>query len=293
MTAPDACDISILILAHNKAEYTRRCLDSLFFSTLRPFHVVLVNNGSEDNTPQVFADFKIRAATQNIAVSDLDLGQNLGAIVGRNRGLALMRGDWWVTLDNDAVVRTRSWLEKLRGVLQTHPQVGMVSPKLVYPLPPHKIQCAGCAVTKGGQVIFRGRGQPIDDPDFAVTAECQTLITACMMMRADASKKIGLLDEQFSPVQFEDIDYCYRMRETGLRCRYEPSVEMYHFENVTSNRTGTLNYPYLTVKNGLKFKKKWKHRFSAEDGPPDDSWVWAKIDTVTLDQVPEKLPMVE
>jgi O-antigen biosynthesis protein len=287
------CDVSILILAHNKAQYTKRCLDSLFLSTLRPFHVVLVNNGSEDETKQVFADFKTRAATDNIAVTDIHLDTNVGAIVGRNRGLEVMTGDWWVTLDNDAVVRTRSWLEKLRAVLQNDPRVGMVSPKLVYPLPPHNIQCAGCAVTKGGQVIFRGRGQPLNDPEFIVGAECQTLITACLMMRADASKKVGLLDERFSPVQFEDIDYCYRVRELGLQCRYEPGVEMYHFENVTSNRTGTLNYPYLTVKNGLKFKQKWKHRFSAENGPPDDSWTWAKIDTVSLEQVPEKLPTLE
>jgi GT2 family glycosyltransferase len=288
--SPEACDVSILILAHNKAQYTRRCLESLFLSTLRPFQVVLVNNGSTDETAQVFQAFKARAATENIAVSELHLEQNLGAIVGRNRGLALMCGNWRVLLDNDVVVRTRSWLEKLRAAMQSDASIGMLGPKLVYPLPPHNIQCAGCVVTQGGQVIFRGRGQPLADPAFANGADCQTLISACWMMRADAAQKVGLLDEQFSPVQFEDIDYCYRMRETGLRCRYEPGVEMYHFENVTSNRTGTLNYPYLTVKNGLKFKKKWKHRFSAENGPPDDSWNWAKIDTVTLDQVPETLP---
>ena len=286
---PAGCDISVLILAHNKAAYTRRCLDSLFASTLRPIHVVLVDNGSEDETREVFNRFSARASDEGLAVSVRHLEKNAGAIVGRNRGMELLTGRFWVFLDNDVVVRTRSWLEKLNAVLAADPQAAMAAPKLVYPLPPHNIQCAGCAVTRGGQVIFRGRGSARDDPAFAVPHDCQTLISAAWMLRADVARRAGPLDERFSPVQFEDIDYCYRVRELGYLCRYTPTVELYHFENVTSGRTGTLNYPYLTVKNGMKFKDKWRHRFSQENGPPDKDWSWAKIDTVSLDQVPENL----
>ena len=285
-----AADISILILAYNKSAYTRRCLASLLHSTLRPFEVVLVNNGSTDDTADVFAEFGDAAARDGIDVTAMKL-ENLGAIVGRNRGMERMRGKYWVFLDNDVVIRTRDWLEKLSAVLDANPTVGAVSPKLVYPLPPHDIQCAGCAVTPGGQIVFRGRGEPRAHPDFARPADCQTLISACWMMRADAAMKIGPLDEQFSPVQFEDIDYCYRLREAGLLCRYEPSVELYHFENVTSGRTEALNYPYLTVKNGMKFKKKWRHRFAAENGPSDKDWSWKAVPSVKLDDVPESLDL--
>lgn len=286
-------DISILILAHNKAAYTRRCLRSLFLSSLRPFHVVLVNNGSTDETAQVFSEFELAAKKDRIDVTSLTLEKNEGAIVGRNRGLEKMSGRYWTLLDNDAVVRTRSWLEKLSAVLERDAKVGVVGPKLVYASPPHNIQCAGCAVTRGGQVVFRGRGEARTSAEFCRPADCQTLISACWMMRADAAQKAGMLDEQFSPVQFEDIDYCYRIREQGLLCRYEPGVEMYHFENVTSGRTKELNYPYLTVKNGLKFKKKWQHRFSVENGPEDKDWSWAKINTISLDDVPEELETLQ
>ncbi|MCZ7647924.1 MAG: glycosyltransferase family 2 protein [Planctomycetota bacterium] len=285
--------VSILILAHNKAAYTRRTLDALLLSSLRPFQAVLVNNGSTDETPEVFEAFRARAAGERIGVEVLDLGANQGAIVGRNEGMKRLNGDWWVFLDNDAVVRTKSWLERLREVLKRDPKAGVVSPKLVYPLPPHDIQCAGGAVTTGGQVIFRGRGQPRTAPEFNAPRACQTLISACWMLRAGVAREIGPLDERFSPVQFEDIDYCYRIREAGYTCLYEPSVEMYHFENVTTGRTGALNYPYLTVKNGLKFKNKWKHRFAAEGGPADKDWKWAEIQTVTLEQVPERLETLE
>lgn len=285
-------DISILILASNKCEYTKRGLNSLFDSSLRPFQVVLVDNGSTDATPQVFTDFVARAQNEKIDVKTLRLETNQGAIVGRNRGMELMDGKYWVFLDNDVSVRSRGWLQRLRAELETDPRVGVVGPKLIYPLPPHDIQCAGCDVTPGGQVAFRGRGRPRLDPEFNRPRDCQTLISATWMMRADAAKKIGQLDEIFSPVQFEDIDYCYRFREAGWLCRYIPDVEMYHFENVTTSR-GSLNYPYLTVKNGLKFKNKWKHRFSVENGLADKDWSWAKIETVSLEDVPTSLELVD
>jgi O-antigen biosynthesis protein len=284
--------VSILILAHNKSAYTRRCLDSLPASSLRPFEVVLVDNGSTDDTPALFDAWQSRAEADGIAVQRLRLETNEGAIRGRNAGMELMRGKYWVFLDNDAVIRSRGWLEKLGAILENDPSIGAVGPKLVYALPPHGIQCAGCDVTKGGRVIFRGRGEERLSPAFNTPRDCQTLISACWMMRADVAKKIGPLDERFSPVQFEDIDYCYRIREAGFRCVYEPSVEMYHFENVTTGRTAELNYPYLTVKNGIKFKDKWQHRYTVENGPSDNEWSWTKVQTVTLDDVPEKLELI-
>jgi GT2 family glycosyltransferase len=128
-------------------------------------------------------------------------------------------------------------------------------------------------------------------PAYNTRCDCQTLISAAWMLRAEVARSVGPLDERFSPVQFEDIDYCYRIRESGGLCRYEPGVELYHFENVTTGR-GTLNYPYLTVKNGLKFKQKWRHRFADEGGPPDSEWAWAQIPTVELTDVPEHLKVI-
>lgn len=285
--------IAILLLAHNKAAYTQRCLNSLLRSTLRPFQIVLADNGSTDETPQVMDAFERRASSERIAVERLRFDENVGAIEGRNRGMERLAGDYWVWMDNDIVVRSRSWLQRLHAVLAQDGKVGVVGPKLVYANAPHDIQCAGCEVTRGGQVIFRGRGESLDAPEWNRPRDCQTLISACWMLRAEVARKVGTLDPQFSPVQFEDIDYCYRIREAGFACRYEPGIEMYHFENVTTGRTGSLNYSYLTVKNGLKFKRKWRHRFEGENGPPDSAWRWAEIPAVHLDDVPLELAELE
>ncbi len=132
------------------------------------------------------------------------------------------------------------------------------------------------------------------DPQFSEARDVQCLISACWVMKREVLDAVGPLDDAFSPVQFEDIDYCYRARypdgRDGPRWRvaYEPAVEMYHFENVTSGRTSTLNYRYLTVKNGLKFKNKWQHRFAAEGGKPESEMKWRfDIPQVRLEDVAE------
>jgi GT2 family glycosyltransferase len=112
-------------------------------------------------------------------------------------------------------------------------------------------------------------------------------------MRAEAAKKIGPLDPQFSPAQFEDIDYCYRMREEGWTCLYEPAVEMYHFENVTTKGSERINFPYVTVKNALKFRRKWGERIAREGGPPDHAWAWIPAPPVALEDLPQELEWVE
>ncbi len=284
-----ADSISVLVLAHNKSAYTRRCLYSLLHSTRPPEQIVMVDNGSTDDTPEVLDDFSRVASERGICIDRLRFEENIGAIEGRNRGCARLTGAFHVWMDNDIVVRSRSWIERLRSALDAHPTAGVVGPKLVYANPPHDLQCAGCAVTKGGRVSFCGRGQSRHAPEWNRPRECQALISACWMLRAEVAHAVGPLDPRFSPVQFEDIDYCYRIREAGFACRYEPTVEMYHFENVTTGQTKSLNYPYLTVKNGLKFKQKWQHRFVAEDGPPDHEWRWAEIPSVHLDTVPDPL----
>jgi len=280
--------VSVILLVHNKAGYTERCLRGLAATPYRPFEAVIVDNGSGDGTPALLDSWQARLESQRIGVARLRFEENIGAVAGRNQALIRAGGELLVFLDNDVVPRTVSWMDRLARYLAAHPEVGVVGPKLLYPTEPHLIQCAGCEVSPAGRVWFRGRGEPAGAPEFAAERECQALISACWMMPASAARAVGPLDEGFSPVQFEDIDYCYRLREAGYRVMYLPEVEMYHFENVTTGRTEELNYRYLTVKNGLRFKNKWRRRFSREGGPADETLRWREdIPGAALEEIGE------
>jgi O-antigen biosynthesis protein len=279
--------ISIVVLAFNKAEYTARCLAALPHSTWRPLEVILVDNGSTDRTCEVFDDFQSAAPAVGVTVERIDNEENVGASTGRNQALEASNGRYIAFLDNDVVVRSVDWLERLADVLDGEERAGIVGPKLIYPFPPHWIQCCGAAVSPTGRVFFSGRGEPREAEAFRKRREVQCLISACWLMRREVYEQLGGLDEAYNPVQFEDIDYCYRARQAGWRVFCEPSAEMYHFENVTTSGSRSINSPYQIVKNGLRFKNRWREMYSRENGPADSEWSWAKIPTVALASVGE------
>lgn len=284
---------SLVMLAYNKARHTELALNGLLRAGVADLQCVLVDNGSADDTPAVLERFRTAAAGAGGTVEILRFAENLGAIAGRNEALRRCGGEYIVFMDNDVIPGRRSWLSRLVGVLEADRGVGIVAPKMVFARPPYPIQCAGCAVAPGGRVVFRGRGDDFDDPAYAEARDCPALISATWVMRRSVYEKLGDLDMLFHPVQFEDIDYCYRARVAGWRCRYEPSVWMYHFENVTTDGGGvTGNYRHLTVKNGLKFKRKWAEQVAADEDPASDVPWRDDLPTVTFAQVGE-LPLVD
>jgi len=279
--------ISIIVLSHNKVEHTRYCFQGLLESTYRPLEIVAVDNGSTDATPALYATYAPQAREAGILFRPRRHERNVGAVTGRNLALEQVEGDYVVFLDNDVVPRTRSWLERLSAALEADKGIGIVGPKLVYPFQPYLIQFAGGAVTPTGWVQFCGRGESRDAPGFNKPREVQCLISACWMMTWELYDKLGPLDEGFNPLQFEDIDYCYRARHAGYRVLYLPSVEMYHFENVTSGDTPQINYTYVTIKNGMRFKKKWRFMFEKEGGPPDKDLQWKEIEKHDISEIGE------
>jgi len=279
--------VSIVILAHNKAQLTRLCLESLLKSSHRPLEIVVVDNGSIDNSPEVLADIGKKAYTVDVGFCVIRNNENVGCSTGRNQGIAAAKGEFILFADNDVMLCTASWAERMIAQFRSSPTLGIVGPRLIYPFPPYLIQFAGGEVSPTGRVNFAGRGEPRNAPQFVTPRSVQCLISACMMAPREVIDQVGGFDEAFNPIQYEDIDYCYRVRELGLSILYLPEVEFYHFENVTSDGTPGLNYRYLTIRNGLLFKKKWRHRFSRENGPADHSIVWKDIPPHNLQELPE------
>ena len=284
--------ITITVLSHNKLAYTRRCLESLLLSTGQRFEVMVVDNGSTDGTAEWLREYREECAQRGITCELIVNDHNVGAPSARNQAIEAARGDYLAFLDNDTAVRTRPWLSGLRRTLEADESAGIVSPKLVFPFPPYPIECAGCAVSPTGMVGYLGRGRPRTDPAFNAPAERQCLISACVMLKREVIEKCGAFDEAFNPVQYEDIDLCYRARSMGYRCLYEPSVEVYHFENVTTDGSVDLNFKYLTIKNGLLFKRRWRHMFEQEGGPSDDELRWRELPRQQVGEASE-LPVVE
>ena len=111
--------VSIIVPVYNRSAFLRPALDSLFQQTFGDFEIVVVDDGSRDDTPVVLAnitDSRLKVITH---------GTNLGIAEARNSGLEAARGQYIAWLDSDDVCR-RSRLEKQVRFLETHPEVALV-----------------------------------------------------------------------------------------------------------------------------------------------------------------------
>jgi len=276
-------EYSIVILCHNKSDYTRKCIESILTSVGADLELVVVDNGSTDDTPDMLQQMQGEYDKKGWMLQVVRNGRNVGCCTGRNQGIAAATGQYLVFLDNDVMVKDTDWLTKMRSVLEQDSSHKMVGPKIIYPFEPYWIQCAGVGISKNGRVQFRGRGSDRTDPRFNEQVEVQCLISAAVMMDKALVDEIGGFDEWFNPIEFEDFDLCYRAREKGYKAVYTPEVEIYHWESITSEGTAALPNTYLIVKNGLKFKERWRHMFEQEDGPADEDCKWQKIEMPSLE----------
>jgi len=277
-------ETSLVIVSYNKRQHTALCLESLLKCDPRPGEIIVVDNGSTDGAIGYLTNtFPGLAEEAGVGFELISNEGNVGACTARNQGLERVKGDFVGFLDNDTAVRTRSWLSILMGVLREEESAGIAAPKLVYPFEPYDIEHAGAAISAKGRPKYLGRGRPRMDPEHNRRREVQCLISAAWLMKREVPDTVGGLDEIFNPAQFEDFDFCYRAREHGFRILYEPTAELYHFENVTTDGSVDVNFKYITIKNGMTFKKRWRDVFSKEDGPADEDCVWEDLPTHPLE----------
>lgn len=285
---------SLITLSYNKLACTRRCLSALITDSVvdAPWEMIVVDNGSTDGSGE-WCDTELVALgrTHGVPVTVLHNAGNIGCSYSRNRAIAAARGEYLVFADNDIAPRTRRWMPGLREALGAFPNAGMAGAKMVYPWQPYPIQCAGVGISRRGHVCFRGRGEPLDAPLFGRPEAVQCLISACLLIPAELIRKHGGFDEAFHPVQFEDFDLVYRLREAGWQAVYTPAVEMYHFESVTTQGTPTVRNAAVVVRNGMLFQKRWRHLFEQEDGPDEDACRWRKIEPVPFSSIGD-LPLL-
>ncbi len=116
--------VSIVFLCCNELASTRTCLESVLKRTRPPFELVLVDNGSVDETAEYLSE--VRARTEPARVVVIRNRANAGYAVGCNQALAAAEGRDVVLLDNDTIV-SEDWVDRLVAWSRHEwPHVGLV-----------------------------------------------------------------------------------------------------------------------------------------------------------------------
>ncbi|GMV93618.1 MAG: hypothetical protein AMXMBFR82_33960 [Candidatus Hydrogenedentota bacterium] len=237
--------VSIVIPAFNQLDYCRECVESIRANTGTPYRLILVDNGSTDGVGEYFDSIP------NATV--VHTGENLGFPTGVNRGLAHAVGH--VVLLNSDTVTPRGWLERLLAALESHPRMGAVGPMTNHVSGPQLIPDLHLnsmdAINKYADARWEShRGQ---------LAEIDRLVGFCMLIREEAFRDVGLLDESFGIGNFEDDDYCIRLRRAGYRVCVALDCFVFHYGSRTFRAMGIHGDAYndLIDRNEDLFREKW------------------------------------
>ena len=237
--APKKVRVSIVILVHNRAELTFRCLQSLAYGTYtNGIEIIIVDNGSSDCTQELLQRID--------GIKVIANPRNVGFPVGVNQGAGLATGEYLLLLNNDTEVLGRS-IDDAAEYLDRHHSVGAVGGKII--LLDGSLQEAGCGIWRNGWTHQHGRGADPDHFAFSFRREVDYCSAAFLMIRRSAFEKIGGLDPIFSPGYFEDPDFCIRLWQLGWLVMYLPEISILHHENATA---GKLFSPHEMVLRNYK-----------------------------------------
>jgi GT2 family glycosyltransferase len=258
--------VYVLLVNYNGWRDTVECLESIFRLEYPDFRVIVCDNGSSDGSLErirAWAEGTQPATPSPIAISstvgdtpvrkpiryvlgdraqaeagtlpDADaqlvlvrLDENRGFTGGNNVGLRYLqtRGDAglvWI-LNNDTVVDPSS-LSEMVARLTECPDVAAIGATVFWYDRPERVQVAG-----GGRLsLWSGftRVANVHDRPEPSPARFDFVSGACMLLRLDVLREIGLLDERYF-MYSEEVDWCLRMRRAGRQLGYAPRARVWH-----------------------------------------------------------------
>lgn len=237
--------VSIVIPAHNQLDYCRQCVESIQAHTTYPHKLILVDNGSTDGVAEYFDSVPNATAVHSKT--------NRGFPAGVNLGLAHAEGH--VLLLNSDTIAPARWLERLTAALERSPRIGIVGPMSNCVSGPQYIP--GLALANHEEINRFADSRASDFHGRLLDAE--RVVGFCMLIRDDAFRAVGVLDESFGIGNFEDDDYCLRVRKAGYRVCIAEDCFVFHYGSRTFSALGFDNdgFNALIARNEERFNRKW------------------------------------
>jgi O-antigen biosynthesis protein len=194
-------------------------------STYENYEIVVV---ADTHTPAAAIEAMRAQAGNRLRLVEFDRPFNFSAKI--NAGAVRAEGEYLLLLNDDIEVATPNWIERM-VMYASLPGVGAVGGRLL--LEDGRLQHAGVGFENGlpGHPYY---GFPGDGPGYAnavkIARNLLAVTGACLMTPKDLFEKLGGLSAEL-PVNYNDVDYCLKLREDGQRVVYDPDLVMYHFES--------------------------------------------------------------
>lgn len=221
-------EVGIVLLNWNGWPDTLECLTSLQKLSYKSFRVIVVDNGSTDDSVP-----RIRHAFPDISI--IEAGKNLGFAGGCNIGIqrAFENGAQYVwLLNNDTTVNSGA-LGAMVEKAEADPIVGAVGSAIYSAAEPERL------VAWGGGFINFWLGRSRHFLSSVPNSEIEFLTGASLLLKRSAVESIGPLDEGFF-MYWEDGDYCFRLRQAGWKLAAAGDSLVWHKEQGSVGKKSAL-----------------------------------------------------
>lgn len=253
-------DVSVIIVTYNSRSIVEPCLESLKKQSLfARTEVIVVDNASSDGTSEMIRE---RFPWVDVYTS----GHNAGFSVAVNLGIQKAEGRYLLILNPDTVVREHS-IETLYDFMERTPDAGIVGPKLVFHDGNLQYSCRRFYTWKVlllrrtvlGKIFRKSTaisGHLMQDFDHKTTEKVDWVLGACMLVRRKAVQSVGLMDERFF-LYFEDVDWCYRMKQKQWDVYYQPEAVVVH-DHARGSAQSVFNRPFTAhLASLMRYYEKW------------------------------------
>lgn len=231
--------VTVVIPNWNTERWLKECLDSLRVQTFQDFHIILIDNGSTDNSLAF-------VQTHYPDVEILAFKENRGFAPAVNAGIWHTQSEYVALLNVDTEPYP-DWLANLVKVMEQSPlDVGCLASKMLSLQNPTIIDDAGNVLSWYGSASKRGNGEPATA--FTNMEEVFSASGGATLYRRSFLEELGGFDESFV-TYLEDVDLGLRGRLLGYRCLYVPTAQILH--QWGGAEIPRPKYVYLVTRNRL------------------------------------------
>ncbi|HEY7500978.1 MAG TPA: glycosyltransferase [Vicinamibacterales bacterium] len=192
--------------------------------------IVVLSGGGDHDLPS--SSYRALEGTRHQVLKLERLGLfNFSASI--NAGAAAASGEHLLLFNDDLEAIAPDWLTSMLELSQED-AIGAVAPKLLYP--DGRLQHIGIVLGVAGVAAHAFHQHPGVSPGYGGSAmivrNYSAVTAACLMSRRGVFEEVGRFDERF-PIDFNDIDYCLRVRRAGYRVVYTPWAQLHHHESAS------------------------------------------------------------
>ena len=236
--------VSMILVFLNKAHLSILGLESILANADAPYEVVIVDNGSTDDTCRLLERIDGANIVRNSA--------NVGFAKACTQGAEQARGEHLCFLNNDVLLQPGA----LGTATSNFPDsgVGAVGGKIL--LANGDLQEAGSVIWADGTAVGYGRGDDPDRPQYQFRRAVDFCSGVFLLTPRSLFQELGGFNSLYSPAYYEDADYCMRVWKRGRSVIYEPRAIVRHYESASSD--GNEAAQGLMAVNHRKFVDEWR-----------------------------------